>query len=1295
PELQPREFLHRVRALTEKSGTVFIFDETITGLRMGLRGAQGFFGVEADLATYGKVIGGGLPIGVLAGRARYMDAIDGGQWSFGDDSYPTAAQTFFAGTFCKHPATMAAAHAVLIHLKEKGQALFDEVDLRAKRLVASLRAVLEEEGVPIRIVHAHSNFRFSFRPGETAVDLLFYHLLERGFYVWEGRGCFLSTAHTDEDCDGLVRALRESIHALRDAGFLPPPPGVGARTPVPAGITLFPAAHPGPRAVPMTQAQRQIWVHAQFGDDASRAYNEQVLLGLRGRPDAAAMRAAVADLVAHHESLRTVFDEWGEVQYVHPALAELPLFIDDSMEPADPARLEARMAAAIGGVFDLERGPLFRVQVHANGPGRSVLQLVVHHIAADGMSLDLLRRDLETAYRARLEGRAPALPTAMQFSEYAARFAAYVEAFADREAGWLAGFEGAQPTALPYYRPRGPFPTHNAGYTAWTIPPALTARMRELGQRQGTTPFMTLVTGLLATLHRVTGQDDLVLGISSSGRAFEGSDSLVGHCVDVLPIRSRITEGEDTLRFLRQVRGWLLDAYEHEVFTWGRLHEMRNAPRDPGAAPLIAVEINMEPAVEAPAGIPRFGGIELEPVRRVGSPFTRWDIHIDTIDTGEALVMHTTFNSDLLDGSTVERILAQVERVLEQIATGRETPLSALELDVDEDSDRTPAMSAEACVHRLFEAQAARTPDAVALVCEDEQLTCEALNARANRLAHRLRALGVGPDVPVALCFERGVEMIVGLLGVLKAGGVYVALDTALPAERLAFMLADSGAAALVTRRALAGRLPAGDVPVICLDDAAALAGESAENPTGGAEAENLAYLVYTSGSTGQPKGVAVEHRHLTSYLYGLRDRLGLEPGASYATVSTLSADLGNTVVFSALAWGGALHVLSEDRIFSGDEVAGYFAKHPIDCLKITPSHLAALQAGGDPRRVLPRRWLVLGGEASMLPWVDALVQSAPECAVFNHYGPTETTVGALTFRVTAERPETQSRTLVLGRPLPNYEVFVVDAELHPVPAGVAGELLIGGAGVARGYLGRPELTAERFIENPFGEGRLYRTGDRCRVLADGNVEFLGRMDDQVKIRGHRVEPGEVAAVLAGCPGVDEAVVTARDDAGEMELVAYVVGRAGERAMRDHLRRALPEHMVPAAFVTLPRLPLSANGKVDRAALPAPVASAAIVESAAPAAPAAEEVAADADAYVDPRTPVEEVLAGIFAEVLKLDRVSIHDSFFDLGGHSLKATRVGARAKAVLGVPLKPRDLFETETVARLAERVEEIRGAT
>ncbi|HYR12320.1 MAG TPA: aminotransferase class III-fold pyridoxal phosphate-dependent enzyme, partial [Longimicrobium sp.] len=382
PGMQPREWLHEVRAITAKSGTALIFDEMITGLRLGHGGAQEFFGVRADMATYGKVIGGGFPLGVLAGCPRFMDAIDGGEWSFGDDSYPSADQTFFAGTFCKHPVVMAAAHAVLVHLKEQGPAMYDRLHARANRLVANLRAVLEEEGVPIRVVHAHSYFRFAFRSDDPFIDLLFYHMLERGIYIWEGRGCFVSTQHTDEDCDAMVRALRESLHALREGGFLPPKPGGGTSVSAPPAPSALPSAQAAEFA--LTPAQRQVWVASQLGEDASRAYHVQFLVGVQGRLDAAALRAAVEDLVAHHASLRTVFDPSGETQRVLPSLPALPLAVDASTGAADPERLAEAMRRAMSEGFDLQEGPLFRVHLHADGPDQQVLQFVGHHIAADG-----------------------------------------------------------------------------------------------------------------------------------------------------------------------------------------------------------------------------------------------------------------------------------------------------------------------------------------------------------------------------------------------------------------------------------------------------------------------------------------------------------------------------------------------------------------------------------------------------------------------------------------------------------------------------------------------------------------------------------------------------------------------------------------------------------------------------------------------------------------------------------------------------------------------------------------------
>ena len=530
-----------------------------------MRGAQGFYGIDADLVTYGKVIGGGFPLGVVAGRAALMDAIDGGMWNFGDDSYPAANQTFFAGTFCKHPVAMAAACAVLRHLREQGPELDEALNARAARLVAALRKVIAEEQVGITIPHCASLFHFRFDPPERFGDLLFYAMVERGIYTWEGRGCFLSTAHTDADCDRFVEAFRESIHAVREGGFLP-------RKSAPVAEPR-PSAAPLPRAsFPLTPAQRQIWVHAALEDDASRAYNEESRVGLNGRFDLDALRAAVHDVMVHHEALRTVFDAAGETQHV---LSSVPIDIRVHTDPSGSARPGRELARSLRDqrweIFDLSAGPLFRVHVHPRGPDRQLVQIVHHHLVADALGTQILWRDLQNAYAARRAGNIPQLPKAMQFSEYASLFAAHSNAYAEKEAEWVASFEHATPLLLPTDRPRPLFPTTAGAKATLTIPAPLAAKLRDSGRREGRTLVMTLLGGMLVALHRIANQPDIVVGITSAGRPFPGSDSMVGHCVDLLPIRSRIGEHTALRAFLQDVRGWLLEAYEHEVFSLARL----------------------------------------------------------------------------------------------------------------------------------------------------------------------------------------------------------------------------------------------------------------------------------------------------------------------------------------------------------------------------------------------------------------------------------------------------------------------------------------------------------------------------------------------------------------------------------------------------------------------------------------------------------------------------------------------------------------------------------------------------
>ncbi|MBV9107846.1 MAG: amino acid adenylation domain-containing protein, partial [Gemmatimonadetes bacterium] len=1313
PEQHPVEFLRALREVTERAGTALVFDEMITGLRLEARGAQGFYGVDADLATYGKVIGGGFPLGVVAGRARWMDAVDGGQWSFGDASYPAADQTFFAGTFCKHPVTMAAALAVLRHLKERGPALYEELNARTARLVARLRALLEAERVPIRVVSCASLFQFRFAPRDPVVDLLFYHMIERGIYIWEGRACFVSTAHTDADCDRLVDALRDSIHGLRRGGFFPGGPsgdgggdGEGDAEPVaplPADLKLFPSPDPaagdeGTRSYPLTPAQRQIWVHAQLGDDASRAYNSPLVFGVRGEVDAGALRAAVADVVAHHEALRTVFE--GEAQRVLSS-AHLPVSVRDLPE-GDDAALRAALEEAVRPVFDLRAGPPARVHLYRRGPESAVVQLVVHHIVADALGASILLRDLDTAYRARRNGRAPDLPPAMQFGQYAALLAAHAQEQAAREAEWLARFEGAAPLALPYDRPRAAVSAQRGARETLRLDAALAGALRDTSRREGCTLFMTLLAGVLAVLHRTTGEDDVLVGIPSAGRPFPGSAEMVGHCVDVLPVRSRIHGGERVRDHLKAVRARLLDAYEDEVFSYARLQERLRIARGPGVPPLISLVFNLEPGGGGPA--PTFGGMEMEAVD-TPAVSTTFDLDVDAVERGDAIELACTYNADLFDAGTVTRMLGRIRRVLEQVAADPGAPLAGLAL-MDEDERRllleawnAAAPVAAPCVHEAFEARAALTPDAVALEAGDRALTYGELNARANRLAHRLAALGAGAETRVALCLDRGVEMVVAVLAALKTGGAWVPLDPAYPPARLAFMLADSGAAVLVTHDRLRGAF---DIPtsvaVIAPEDDHASSG-SAENPSLAARPEGLAYVIYTSGSTGTPKAVAVEHRALASYVAQAVREYGVAPGDRVLQFTSISFDPAVEELFMALTAGATLVVRDEEMLASPAAFWAACRGRGITVLDLPTAVWVQMapHLGAHPADLPPSlRVTVIGGERAPGSAVRGWLSAAPGVRLLNSYGPTETTIGATLWDASAAPAPGDGAAVPIGAPVAGTRAYVLDAEMRPAPLGVPGELYVGGAQVARGYLGRPAPTAERFVPDPFSAvpgARLYRTGDRARVrwcdlssateglLARPHprtlaLEFLGRLDEQVKVRGFRVEPGEVEAALRAVPGVADCAVVAREDAaGTASLVAYLAGPAEVEDVRAALGRTLPAPLVPAAFVRLDALPLAPNGKVDRRALPAP------------------DLASAEDRYLAPRTPAEEVLAGIWAEVLGVERVGAADSFFELGGHSLLATRVAARVRDAFGVDLPVRALFDAPTVIALAARIDALRG--
>ncbi|HEU4510905.1 MAG TPA: aminotransferase class III-fold pyridoxal phosphate-dependent enzyme, partial [Pyrinomonadaceae bacterium] len=837
PDLQPVEFLRALRKLTRESGTALIFDEVITGFRVHPGGVQALFDIEADLVTYGKGIGAGMPVAVVAGKAAYIDPIDGGQWNYGDKSFPRVERTYVAGTYFMHPVTMSAVCSALTHLKDSGPQLQEQLNARTTEFAETLNSYFTQEEIPIRVVHFGSLFRFVFSEEIKLADLFFYHLLENGVYTWEGRNCFLSTAHTDQDIDRIVTAVKAAASAMRAGGFIPERRSQSTSS--------------EPRLIPATVAQKELWILTQLGEDASRAYNESVTMHLNGRFDLSAMQRAIQKTIARHEALRTTFSADGEFQRVAPNISMDLSPVDFSHE--DPATRESKVADWLANqarqVFDLEKGPLVHFGLARLEPQRHLLVLTIHHIITDGWSNGVLLHDIGVLYAAECQGKADPLPPVMGFSEYAELQAREQQSqeMATAQQYWLEQFsETPPPLELPADRRRPPLQTYAGARHRVVIESALLKQLRSVSARHGSTLFVTLLAAFQLLLHRLSNQNDLVVGISAAGQPRAGDNNLVGYCTNLLPLRSRIFDNPSFKTYLAGVKKTVFDAYEHQIYPFGKLIRELDIARDPSRPPLVSVIFNMDTKLDDSLSIP-----ELEiSVSSNLPPVAKFDLNLNISQTASELLLDWEYNTDLFDQQTIERWQQHFRTLLESINSNPEQAVYMMPLLQPGIVHRQvkPHKKEEDLIHRLFEAQATRTPGAVALVFEDEQLTYAQLDSRSNQLAHYLRSLGVGAETLVGVCMDRSIDMVVALLGVLKAGGAYLPLDPSYPHERLSFMLADAQAPLLLTQDTLLQGLPKFDGKIVCLDlDWDLIARFPGEAPANRIDGNNLAYIVYTS----------------------------------------------------------------------------------------------------------------------------------------------------------------------------------------------------------------------------------------------------------------------------------------------------------------------------------------------------------------------------------------------------------------------------------------------------------------
>ncbi|MBK9049054.1 MAG: amino acid adenylation domain-containing protein [Bacteroidetes bacterium] len=1034
-----------------------------------------------------------------------------------------------------------------------------------------------------------------------------------------------------------------------------------------------------PVRIATTQAQREIWTNVQFGGHAaSCAYNESVSLHLEGDFNFSAIVKAVDQLFERHDALRSVFSDDGMFFTIEEKVSIDVAFIDLSSEKS--VIIDDRIQQILDGEaeheFDLAKGPLGKISVIKIAPARHQLILTFHHIVCDGWSLGIMMQDLGKMYTAIVKGEVYNEPPAISYAVYSAEEVEYLKGIqhAKVEQYWIDQYKNDIPAMeMPVNHPRPPLRTYNAKRIDVEVGSDVVETIKKIGARQGVSFVATLVAAFEIFMYRITGSADIVVGLAAAGQAEDGKDSLVGHCVNLLPLRSKVNPVVSFNQYLKERKSLILDAYDHQRYTFGSLIQKLNIPRDPGRIPLVPVSFNVDLGITN--GV-HFEGCSYHFTTNARH-YENFELFVNAAGSGKDLTLECTFNTDLFDENYMQLRAEEFVELLKGFAANPDKEIgfvniltSAEQKWISQEWQGPVAeFPADKCLHQLFESAALNVPDKVALQFKDISWSYQQLNTASDKLAAYLQAQGLNPGTMVAVFMERCPELLVSLLGILKAGGAYVPVDLSYPADRIAYLLSDANASLIISSQLHEDKLQGINTKILVKEKFSSFPDNKPESIH--VNSTDLAYVIYTSGSTGKPKGVAIEHRSAVNYItWCNRFYFGGKEYGNFGLYSSLSFDLTVTSIFCTLTSGKTLTIFDQNAEVSSILEDSFSNKTAVDVIKLTPAHILLLENLNLRSNKIKKA--IVGGEELTPRHVEILREISPSIEIINEYGPTEATVGCIIKDVVSPQDAT-----TIGKPIDNTQVYILDSNYQLLPPGIPGRLFIGGAGLARYYHNRPDLTAEKFVAVDTGNGLefLYDSGDLSRFRLNGDIDFLGRVDNQVKIRGYRIELGEIESLLIAHSGVKEQLVMAREDVpGEKKLVAYVVNKPGNLLdavlLRDYLKQEIPDYMIPASFVFLESMPLTVNGKIDRKSLPAPDVT--HVKSSV--------------GYEEPKTSMEEVLANIWCRVLGLDKVGRNDNFFELGGHSIIGVKMFNEVEKQLGIKVQLSVIFRSPTIAELAE---------